>query len=251
MTVSRVAVEEVGWTVARAAAAVRLVALDRLELADTVVPLAPVAGVGSLEVLQTTLYQHVYCHPIGTAFDTTWRPHEDRDIGDVLLAASRTRERWDGGWIVESVDAGGGALLRRDGDRRWAAPQSYRATGAAGNGQPAVAELHIVPASRTEQPGFVHIFGETLPDGDEGAALARVYWNIGADAAPELVTRVTVTLNRFRVPFRLKCLDRHAAYDRCDAAVLYLKRRHWGWAMALLAETCRALAPAIAPAVPL
>nr|WP_240981703.1 MULTISPECIES: lanthionine synthetase LanC family protein [unclassified Streptomyces] len=55
-----------------------------------------------------------------------------------------------------------------------------------------------------------------------GAAVVRVYWNCTARGALDLMGELTRSLNGEGIPYQLKVLDDPAAYDRCDAAVLYL-----------------------------
>lgn len=63
-----------------------------------------------------------------------------------------------------------------------------------------------------------------IGDADRGALSnpLRLYWNIGANGADQLVRCVTEKFNRLRVPFRLKVLNDPAAYRRADAAILYI-----------------------------
>ena len=55
----------------------------------------------------------------------------------------------------------------------------------------------------------------------------RFYFNCRADSAPALLNELTSSLNRFHTPFHLKVPTARAAYDRADAAVLYVGARYF------------------------
>ena len=98
--------------------------------------------------------------------------------------------------------------------------------------------LISVPWSRqsaTIQPTFYFAFGEAIGDQQDDADLMKVYWNIRAAGMPLLMRLLTQRLNRFRIPFRLKCLNNPNAYTRADAAVLFMSRRFYDVAEVLLA----------------
>jgi hypothetical protein len=100
----------------------------------------------------------------------------------------------------------------------------------------APASARVERESWTMQPGFYFAFGRELGDAEDEQGLVRFYWNVreGADA-PRLVRAVTARLNRFEIPFRMKCPVHPGAYRRIDAAVVYIARRHCritSWLMA-------------------
>jgi hypothetical protein len=71
-------------------------------------------------------------------------------------------------------------------------------------------------------PGYYLAVGDrSIP---LGARVVRIYWHVEPGGAPNLVRSITERLNAADVPFELKVLDRPAAYDRFDTAVLYLAR---------------------------
>ncbi len=101
------------------------------------------------------------------------------------------------------------------------------------------------------QPGFYFAFGEAPADQQEDFGIVRLYWNVTAGGAAELTGALTRALNRFAIPFRFKCPSLPDLYDRTDAAVLYIAKRHYRVAAALLADVYRAVRPSLMSTTPL
>jgi len=81
------------------------------------------------------------------------------------------------------------------------------------------------PAEATRlQPGFFHAFGETILSEDPRDGL-RFYWNVSLEGAEALLRSLVPVLNRFQVPFRLKCPVYASMYSRRDTVVLYVATR--------------------------
>jgi len=116
----------------------------------------------------------------------------------------------------------------------------------------AAAFARVERESWTAQPGFYFAFGRELGDAEDEHGLLRFYWNLRSpDDAPELVRAVTRALNRFEIPFRLKCPIHPPAYRRIDTAVLYVARRHFRITAGRLADVHGSLADRLDPEVPL
>jgi Lanthionine synthetase C-like protein/HopA1 effector protein family len=78
--------------------------------------------------------------------------------------------------------------------------------------------------SLNASPGFIFMSGEREPG--VTSRIQRLYWNLNAFGASGLVDSVTMHLNRYRVPFKLKVLADPVLYNRrVDTAVLYLDLR--------------------------
>ncbi|HYO14905.1 MAG TPA: T3SS effector HopA1 family protein, partial [Thermoanaerobaculia bacterium] len=99
--------------------------------------------------------------------------------------------------------------------------------------------------SRRLDEDFYFAFAETPGLLEDRVRLVRLYWNVGRAAAPRLVAVLTRRLNRFRLPFQLKCLSRPRQFERLDAAVLFVQRRHFRTVAELLAESWPELAPGL------
>jgi hypothetical protein len=66
--------------------------------------------------------------------------------------------------------------------------------------------------------------------GTAPAAMVRIYWNCGPDAAPDLTGALIALLDEADLPFTLKCPTQPSLFERNDSFVLYLS--HAGWAQA-------------------
>jgi len=77
------------------------------------------------------------------------------------------------------------------------------------------------------------------------------YWNVRAEGAVPLMRAATRGLNRFQVPFRMKCLTNTAFYTRNDAAVLYVDKRFYRITARVLARVYREIARHLRPDAPL
>ena len=144
-----------------------------------------------------------------------------------LSAANRTRERWEHGWTIAQILPHGQVMAQKGNVQRSLWPGTFLSKdGPAAMPRPG-AEISIFypKESRSLQTGFYYAFGETPEDETHGFGLVRLYWNISFDGAPRLISMLTSRLNRFHVPFRLKCATSRSQYDRTDVAVVYLAKR--------------------------
>jgi HopA1 effector protein family len=199
--------------------------------------------------LREELYASFYCH--GRVVAARWGEPQpvatDRRLAAALSAANRGRGTWQDGWTVERVD-GDGAIVARPRLRVRAALSECRANGSGVVAGASVA-LRVPKDLPARSPGFFSIVGDAAED-DPFDAVVRVYWNLGAAAAPELVRLLSSALNGRRVPFRLKVLDHPLRFDRCDAAVLYLPARRFADARDDLTGAAAALARALGRRTP-
>ncbi len=85
---------------------------------------------------------------------------------------------------------------------------------------------------RRISPGFYTALGDARLDA--GAPLLRIYWNLRADGAVPFIRESTRIFNGARLPFRAKVIDDPRLFSRCDAAVVYVRRRDHGKVYPLL-----------------
>ena len=166
--------------------------------------------------IRSRLYESFYClGGVGRMEggpDTGHWP--DPELVAALSAANCGRGSWEEGWRLEGR-SDGALLVSRDGLSVMARPSECRT---ARDGI-AVARPPELPAW---SPGFFTVLGDVSLDPGPDELIARLYFNVAGAGAPQLVSEVTSALNRARMPFRLKVLDRPERFGRCDAAVLYL-----------------------------
>lgn len=206
-----------------------------------------------VEAIWPLLYQHAYTRH----WDGHPRPPEPFDLTAdpafvaALAAANAGQSVWDRGWQVYQV-APDGRLHVQKGD-------SYRVVTATQAGLPPgypvqpgqtvdIAQQH---QSVTAQAGYYHAFGQTPASAADEGELARLYFNVGPEQAPALLNLLTLGLNRYFVPFSLKCPSSPSLYDRVDTLVLYPPRRYLPLVLDLLEEVVPILAPLLRPGEPL
>jgi hypothetical protein len=177
--------------------------------------------------LQSVLYHRCYSHsPTEVPARNTAL---DAQLVTQLSWANKSRERWDPGWQIYQLGAGGQIFVIKGDRQRSAMPGEYIAAEYS-NGTLQVGAsvvLRISRESRTIQPGFYYMLGEVPSDIWDEHFLIRFYFNCTAQDVAELVAHLTQDLNRFQVPYRMKALTDAGLYTRRDSMVLYCARRYF------------------------
>lgn len=204
--------------------------------------------------LQRYLYQYCYCTrftpgqmdgPLPAA------PLEDKFLGKLSEANSSTA-RWESGWRIQRVEAGGQVWLERHGVQRIFWPGEF-ITGEIPGAPPKPgmhASVFFPKESTTLLPGSYFAFGETVL-GHDVYDLVRFYWNIDADGVLILIRSLTGKLNHFQVPFRLKCPIRRELFSRFDSAVVYVNKQFYHIVYELLMDSYEPLKAHLRPEIPL
>lgn len=189
--------------------------------------------------LQQCLYQNCFCLRFrpGRNATTPALLSQNGDLVPELSRANSTLPRWDNGWQLQKVLATGQIIASKDSLNRMFWPGEFICYDGGGAAlRPGLMISVFFPKESSNlQPGFYFAFGENHAGRDD-FDLLRLYWNIDAEGAPMLVRHLTHDLNRFEIPFRFKCLTRQEAYERCDAAILYINRRYWRIVTELIAN---------------
>lgn len=201
----------------------------------------PWPGAAALrDALATALYGAAYARVYrGPAHDPALaRPTFSLDETFVgrLEARNPSRAVWEPGWRIFARDPDGTVHASKGDDAVRLPPGRYALPGpprAAGVGD--AVERWRERSSLLHQPGFYYAFGEAPPNDYDIARIARLYFDATPDAAEWLLATIPALLNRFGIPFWLKCPVDPNAFDRLDAAVLYLARRHMPAGLGLLA----------------
>ncbi len=169
-----------------------------------------------------------------------------------LSAANAGAGRWEPNWRVESAsraaesppggEAPGDALrVSRDGLELRVGAGEWLALDGAPPLPGALVGVRFPKEHLGISPGFYMALGDQ-PLAADTATLVRLYWRLAAEAAVPFVSSATRILNDARLSFKLKIVNDPAAFDRCDAAVIYLARQDF----ALAAEPMGALYGAVA-----
>jgi hypothetical protein len=172
--------------------------------------------------LHFQLYREGYCLRFnGGAAPEPGIRRPDTAFRQALAAANPGRTRLDPGWQVVGPGPGDTVWLRKGALGRQVRPGTYLTHDGP------QASLYWPHESWALQPGNYFVFGATVSDSVADARTMRFYWHIQAQGAPQLVATLARTLDRFQVPFRLKCPDHPGGYARRDACVLYTSRRDY------------------------
>ena len=228
------------------------------------VPPSPVPAPGAKEAaepplvgyLSGALYRYVYSRPFRPPLPEADPPAlspEDEGLAAELSIANAGRDRWEEGWTITEIHSGGQVTAERAGAVRSLWPGQFLSKDGPG-ARPRVGariSLFYPKESSSLQPGFYYSFGETPEDDGAALGLVRAYWNVRLEGAPRLVELLTERLNRFQVPFRLKCAVLPGEYARTDVAVLYLAKRSFPIFADLLCDVYPELRPHLDEEVPL
>ena len=191
--------------------------------------------------LESELYGSFYSrgrpvpHQLGEA--PSVRP--DPSFVAALSASNAGRGGWEPGWHVETVE-GDARLVVRDGLRVRALDSECRPLRAAPG---APVSVRRPKEQRAVSPGFYFALGDADRVDLGDAMEVRVYFHVTAAGAAPLIANATRLLNEAGLPFSIKVLNHPAGFTRCDAAVLYLRRRDFEPARAALREVVSACRP--------
>jgi class II lanthipeptide synthase len=201
-----------------------------------------------LGCLREELYWSFYCR--GGVVPARWGEPQpvaaDAALATAIADAITRRGGWEPGWTVERVD-GDEAVVTSPRLRVRAPAAACRAARVAV--EPGATVSLPIPAELPGlSPGFVTIVGDAGDEGDGG--MVRVYWHVTRAGAPAVVRALTARLNAETVPFSLKVADHPLRFDRCDAAVLYLRLDGFEAVRPFLAALARDVAGFLRPRVP-
>lgn len=209
--------------------------------------------VAMVDAIWPLLYAQAYTKPwTGTATEATAGDlTPDPALVAALSAANAGQPVLDRGWQVYQVTPDGRLHVEKGG--------MYRVVTAAQAGLPPGytpppgqrIDIPMPNQSVTAQAGYFHAFGETPASAADEGELARLYFNVAAEQAPALLHLLTLGLNRYFIPFSLKCPSSPALYDRVDTLVLYPPRRYLPLVLEVLDEAVSVLAPLLRSGEPL
>lgn len=194
--------------------------------------------------LQQSIYYQCYARQVG-------RPHSNipqvqtsnsvtsASIVEVLSSANQGRNRQETGWQIVEVLPAGKIVAQRGGVARRFWPGEY--VSESGPGMPPVVGSAITAYYQREgrgvQAGFYFAYGEHIIQPTSPYEVVRYYFNITAEGAAVLMRQLTSRLNHFEIPFRLKCVNHVAHFDRIDTAVLYVHARYYRIVAEILADS--------------
>lgn len=206
--------------------------------------------------LQQKIYSACYCQRFtGNAFEeqVNMVHMQDSSFLQALSEANSSQERWEVSWQIYQTLPSGQILAHKNGQSRMLWPGEFVTHDGAGIAPRAGTNISLLVAkeSRTIQPGFYFAFGEAVTDQQDDSWIIRFYWDIKESAATTLIRLVTKRLNRFQVPFRLKCVSFRSQFNRADAAVLFVSRRYYKIVSDLLLDIHQEVRADLKPDTPL
>jgi HopA1 effector protein family len=204
-------------------------------------------------LLYFTAYAHIYAgdlvdpHKMNAALQT------DQELLSALSHANPTADRWEGGWKVYQLSANGAVHVQKQERARVVQPGQYCFKSGVGltPGVGNSVELFVARESLIQQQGYYHAFSDTIPCDYDYARVSRLYFSVTYVEAPWLLNKLGTLLNRYFIPYRIKCPVDGSAYDRADGVVLYIARRHVPATLGLLSESLDELQSHLQPGTPL
>ncbi|HEU4325176.1 MAG TPA: T3SS effector HopA1 family protein [Roseiflexaceae bacterium] len=204
--------------------------------------------------LQQALYAHSYVQRFNGRIHTlALATGPDENLVQSLSQANTSRERWERDWQIAQIAASGQIVAHKRSATRTLWPGEFIAHDGPGVPARVGAQISIyAPRESTAmQPGFYFAFGEAPAEPHDLYDSVRFYWNISDGGAAELIGALTRLLNRFLVPFRLKCCNSRPLFYRLDSAVLYVPKRFCRITAELLVEIYPRLRSELGGATPL
>ncbi len=201
---------------------------------------------GVLPALTLELYRRCYLRPGGEP-----APPPDTAFAQRLWEAGFLPPKWDFGWSVYQRHPDGELSVRKADCYRLARPGEYALSGPPGSPPGSEVALRTPQPFFDPQTGFLWLTGQTPADDFDDRQTVRIYFHLRARFAAALAGGITRQWNRYQVPFRFKCPVRPELYQRADAGVLYLARRHFAFSARLVSALAEQLPRAFRPAVPL
>ncbi len=205
-----------------------------------------------LSTLQGRLYSDFYCQGTAAPSVKVANPLAYSSVGEFTDELSRSNcgaGYLAEGWEISSL-ANNELVARRNGS-------AFRVQQTDCN--PANGEL-LDPASRVSlrfpkellgiSPGFYMAVSDVEMPDSGGADVVRFYWNLCSEGAVPLMHEVTRELNRARLRFRFKVLNEEAAFSRCDAAVLYIRKKDYETVAPILQRIYPKISEKLNPRVP-
>lgn len=204
--------------------------------------------------LQMALYQHCYVKRFNGDFQPQQHIAVQPDnLLQLLSESNASRERWDSGWRIHRVLPSGQILAHKNGLVRllWAGEfVSHEGPGVSPR-EGANISVFVPRESKTLQPGFYFAFGEAITDQQDDYNVVRLYWHVSGAHIAELIGLITQSLNRFQIPYRLKCPNSIALYKRVDTAVLYISPRFYRVAAEMLVDVHHKMLDRLQPETPI
>jgi hypothetical protein len=206
-----------------------------------------------LYTLQSQLYADFYCRGIampvrqGTGGHSV--PASTLSFVRDLVDANSGSGYWDEGWDVSSV-AGDEVVLHKEGLALRARPRDCLIPESRSIEPGVQLSLRFPKDSLSISPGFYMAHSDEAFAAGDSETLLRIYWNLTREGAVPFMGSATSMLNQAHLAFRLKVLNDPDQFDRCDAAVIYVRKRDFDAVFEIVGEIYPEVDPFLRPATP-
>ena len=216
-------------------------------------PAHPLPQTPLVRDLQNLFYTRCYIRRIDDPATSSTTFTSDPAFVNRLSQGNRSQQRWEAGWSIYSIAPNWTASVQKGDRQRNVVPGEFLSSLPPGVMPQAGTTVSVLAPreSVNAQPGFYFAFGETLTDSWDDHSLLRFYFHVPSERAPELLDFMTLNLNRYQVPFRMKALTEPVMYQRSDAAVLYVARRYYDITARIVRDLPAAVAGQLKDSTPL
>lgn len=200
----------------------------------------------SLARLQLQIYHAAFAREFrGEPAAIPAESHRNDELVRRLTQANPGRSRWEQGWRITRIEDNGTAIAERAGMvHPFVAGQYVVEDGEHLPPRPRTSIRVFLPCeSLTAQDGFYYVYGESTEPLDPDHNPLRFYFNTRAETVAEVMQHVAGVLNRYEVPFRLKCPTAIEQYPRLDSTVVYFHPR----LLRIVSMALRGLEPRLRP----
>jgi hypothetical protein len=149
-----------------------------------------------------------------------------RPFVEALSAANSGSGCWDEGWEIHGI-TDDGVIVHGAGVALWVRPDDCLVPDGTCIAPGTRVSLRVPKESSVIAPGFYLARGNESLTAHGSDVIVRWYWNLTPRGALRFVEYATSALNRDAIPFNLKVLGNEHDYSRCDAVVLYTRRRDY------------------------
>jgi len=197
--------------------------------------------------LQSTLYANLYCHGSATPgyghiADGLGPARATTPLVTALSEANTGRGCWQSGWEVQAMDEDA-IVACRGGLTIWLQHDECATAHGAALKPGVRLSVRLPKEMRGLSPGFYMALGDNdVDDESSEGTVVRFYWHLTPTSAVPFVGRTISLLNQAALPFRLKVLNDPIRFNRCDAGVVYVRKRDYAPAAELLCEVYRGIA---------
>lgn len=205
--------------------------------------------------LQAIFYERCYVQPFkeGTQSMETAQVTHNEPLVQLLSAANDTKDAWETGWQIAEMLPTGQIRASKNGRSKWVWAGEFVSSDVTGL-PPRVGtnvKIFFPRESTVMQPGFFFAYSQNFVDFTDDMNIFRFYWHVEEKGAPDLVRAISTNLNRFQVPYRFKVLNNIHAFNRSDAAVLFLNKKYYRIVMEMMPDIYKAVRAGLKPEIPL